>query len=113
MAGEYLDHPSHRFRTVQARTRATDDFDALDLLHRDALQGCAAGSGRTDSYAIDQDQHVLVAAAADRYRSTLATPAIAGDADPGQTLQQLRHAARLLTLDVITGNQTRGSNGRG
>src|SRR5690606_30225194 len=109
--GEDLNHPAHGLRTVQAGTRPTDDLDTLDLLHRDALQRGAAGGGRADPDAVDQHQHVLVAGAANGHRGALAAPAVAGDADSGQALQQLRHAAGLLAFDLVTGDEAAGSDG--
>src|SRR5690606_21571450 len=55
-AGEDLDHPADRLGAVQARARAADDLDALDLRQRQVLDRRHAGGGGIDLDPVHQHQ---------------------------------------------------------
>ena len=100
-AREDLDHAADRFRTVQARARAADHFDAFDLVDRQILEGDAAGCRGADAHAVDEHEQVVGFGAAQEQRCLLAGAAVARGRYAGQPAQQIEQRARLQALDVL------------
>ena len=96
LLGDDVHHAARRAVAVARRRRAADHFDALDLVGRHPVGVAAAVAlaapavahrvARADRLAVDQDQGVLRAHAADvdlPVVATLAAGAVAGQVDPG------------------------------
>ena len=101
LAGEDLDHPADRFRTVQAGARAAHDLDAFDLVDRQVLERSQARGGRADAHAVHQHQHVVRFGAAQEHRGQLAGAALVGEVDTGAAFQQFGQRTRLGALDFL------------
>ncbi|MNS09146.1 hypothetical protein D3C72_406200 [compost metagenome] len=107
LAGDDVDDPAHRIRTVERRHRAAHHLDALDHVGRDPVQVLAAQVGAiadvarvADPPAVHQHQGIVVGQAAD---GDLGHGAGRADAagHAGQTAQQFAEALNRLTLDLF------------
>src|SRR5690606_16232993 len=102
-AGEDLHHAAKGVGSVEGGTRAAQHLDALDLVDRQILQAGAAGGGRADPHAVDQNHALRGAGAADVEPVEAAAAAVVGDLHAGRVSEQLEHAGRTQALDVLAG----------
>ncbi|MNP13420.1 hypothetical protein D3C76_1057010 [compost metagenome] len=118
LLGDDVDHPAHGPGAIAGRGRATDHFDALDLVGRHpvgitarvalASPAVAHRTAAADRLAIDQDQGVFRAHAADvdlPVVAALATGGVAGQVDSRHGADDLRQVVgRRAFLDVLGGD---------
>ncbi|SST07690.1 Uncharacterised protein [Acinetobacter baumannii] len=118
LLGDDVHHAARRAVAVARRRRAADHFDALDLVGRHPVGVAAAVAlaapavahrvARADRLAVDQDQGVLRAHAADvdlPVVATLAAGAVAGQVDPRHGPDDLRQVVARRSLgDVLGGD---------
>ncbi|MNQ80670.1 hypothetical protein D3C85_956590 [compost metagenome] len=106
--GDDVDHPAHGIGTVQGRHRATnhlDAFDGVDRRHKAALGFAEAVGGDVASgvlaLAVDQDQGVGAAHAADADIQAAGLAGVAGNIDPFDVVEGFGQAGNPLLLQLL------------
>jgi hypothetical protein len=97
---EDLDDAADRVGAIEAGTRTTHDFDAVDQFDRDVLDRSEARRRRAHAHAIDEEQRVVGFGAAHEQRGQLARAALVDQVDAGAAAQQVRRRVRLRAFDV-------------
>jgi hypothetical protein len=100
-AGEHLDDPADRVRTVETRCGPAQDFDVVDLVERDRFQRGRSAARRTDAQAVEQQQRLIAVGAAEEHAGRRARTAVGHDLDARLALQQLGQALRAGTRNLV------------
>ncbi len=101
MSREDLDDPAHCIRAVERGSRTPNDLDAIDLIHRDELDGRRAGGRGRHLHSIDQHERLIRVGPAHENGTDLAEAAGVVGADTGEVTQKVVDRLRLARLDVL------------
>ena len=104
-ARDDVDDATDRVRSVERRARALDDFDALDELRRDILDGRGSDRPRVDAQTVHQHEHVVRFRAANEERGLLARTAEARDLNPRDEAQRIAEVRGGMANQVIARDQ--------
>jgi len=108
-AGENLNHPANRIAAVDHRARATQDFNALDLINIEVLQVAVGRGGIGHALAVDQYQALRRLGAANVNPRQATAPAAAGHLHARDPAQEVGQAGGLQAVDVFTGEHAVGA----
>ena len=101
LGGRDGDHPADRLAAPRQAVRAAQHLDAVDRAEHQIgeVEAAARRGGVADAHPVDDDERLLALGAADAHIRYAAERAILGDADPGQTRDQLGGGAVLGAAD--------------
>jgi len=111
-AGEDLHHAADGIRAVQARERALHHLDALDHRERNRLDRGGAGGGGADPQAIDEDERLRRARAAQEDAGGLPGASRRADLETDAALQRLGKCERPHRIEVLARDHHGVAKGR-
>ena len=103
--GDHVDDAADRVRTVERRARTLDDFDALDELRRDVLDGRGPDRPGVDAQAVHQHEYVIRLRAAHEKRCLLSRAAESCDFDARHESQRIAEIRSRLANQLVAADQ--------